>query len=91
MSYEKQYFSDGNILKAKHLNHIEDGILMMESMIESSSIENGGKISTEVKNALLECFRNVVFSSEAGKEAYIKLALALDNEQSSGGNASAYF
>lgn len=26
MSYEKQHFEDGMVLKAEHLNHIEDGI-----------------------------------------------------------------
>lgn len=26
MSYKKQNFKDGQVLKAEHLNHIEDGI-----------------------------------------------------------------
>ena len=30
MAYEKQNFADGQVLKAKNLNHIEDGIKEIE-------------------------------------------------------------
>lgn len=37
MAYEKQNFTDGKVLTAAHLNHIENGILAIEK-----AIENGG-------------------------------------------------
>lgn len=33
MSYTKQNFSAGQILKAEHLNHIEEGIAKVEQQI----------------------------------------------------------
>lgn len=35
MSYTKQIFTDGQILKAEHLNHIEEGIAEVEKQIPS--------------------------------------------------------
>lgn len=35
MSYSKQNFSKGQILKAEHLNHIEEGIAEVEKQIPS--------------------------------------------------------
>lgn len=37
MSYEKQTFSKGQVLKADHLNHMEDGIVDLEQQIKNSS------------------------------------------------------
>ena len=34
MSYEKQNFNDGEVLEAKHLNYIEDGIEQLNEDIE---------------------------------------------------------
>lgn len=33
MAYEKQYFVDGQILTAEHLNHIESGISAMDEIV----------------------------------------------------------
>lgn len=33
MSYEKQNFADGQVLKADHLNHIEEGISAVEESV----------------------------------------------------------
>lgn len=33
MAYEKQNFTDGQVLKAEHLNRIEDGIVAIEKLI----------------------------------------------------------
>lgn len=34
MSYEKQNFNDGEVLEAKHLNYIEDGIEQLNEDME---------------------------------------------------------
>lgn len=45
MAYTKQHFEDGQILKAEHLNNIEDGILQMYDDI----INDNGNIISGVK------------------------------------------
>lgn len=41
MPYEKQNFTDGTVLKAEHLNHIEDGIA---ELAEGGGSGGGGKL-----------------------------------------------
>ena len=46
MSYQKQNFSDGQVLQAEHLNHIEEGIAAVEKSIptgipEVTEADNG--------------------------------------------------
>ena len=38
MSYEKQNFAAGNVLKDEHLNHIEDGIVAVEQSVNNIQI-----------------------------------------------------
>ena len=33
MAYKKQNFTDGQVLTAEHLNHIEDGISAMDEVV----------------------------------------------------------
>lgn len=33
MAYQKQNFTDGQVLTAEHLNHIEDGISAMDEVV----------------------------------------------------------
>lgn len=56
MSYQKQNFSDGQVLNSSHLNHIEDGIAALESFANSSLDDKSTKAelqaeSTRAKNA----------------------------------------
>lgn len=37
MTYSKQHFENGEVLTAEQLNHIEDGIVMLESEIGNFS------------------------------------------------------
>lgn len=39
MAYEKQNFQDGQILTAKHLNHMEDGIEAASRLSEEEKAE----------------------------------------------------
>lgn len=40
MSYEKQNFTDGQVLKAEHLNHIENGLIELEKTNSTFSSSN---------------------------------------------------
>ena len=44
MAYEKQNFEDGAVLKASHLNHIEDGIEAVENKVKELAERGGGKL-----------------------------------------------
>lgn len=47
MAYEKQTFVDNStVLKAEHLNHIEDGISVLSDELEELK-QNGGGITDE--------------------------------------------
>lgn len=49
MSYEKQNFEDGAVLKAEHLNHMEDGIgTVADAMAELEAV--GGELVESVNN-----------------------------------------
>lgn len=55
MAYEKQTFKDNEtILKAEHLNHIEDGIKANEELI------NQRYTKTEVDNAIANAIGNAI-------------------------------
>lgn len=49
MSYEKQNFADGQVLKAQQLNHIEDGISVLENEINGTYyiplVDSSGNLS----------------------------------------------
>lgn len=42
MKYQKQNFSDGQVLNANHLNHIEDGIARLADEVENIDPSQGG-------------------------------------------------
>ena len=46
LEYEKQNFTDGQVLSAEHLNHIEDGIVAVVTEINNSI----GGIGTALDN-----------------------------------------
>lgn len=41
MAYEKQNFEDGKVLKAEHLNRMEDGIVELQPIVSETDIEAG--------------------------------------------------
>lgn len=49
MAYERQYFEPGQVLKSEHLNHIEEGLEMLEGgvspTISTSPTSNGYKLT----------------------------------------------
>lgn len=49
MSYKKQNFTDGQVLKAEHLNHIEDGIY---SKVRGNGIKAIVKLTQEEYDAM---------------------------------------
>ncbi len=49
MAYEKQNFTDGQVLTAEHLNHIEDGIAAAEQT-------GGGSVSDEQIASAVEAY-----------------------------------
>ena len=56
MSYQKQNFANGEVLTASQMNHIEDGIVALESFANSSLTDKSTKAelqaeSTRAKNA----------------------------------------
>lgn len=58
MSYEKQNFVSGQILKADHLNHMEDGIGQLSEDIESLRDEVEGEVITKSGTVVtLDCDR----------------------------------
>lgn len=42
MKYTKQNFKDGQVLKAEHLNKIEDGLVDLTEELEKSTIPSDG-------------------------------------------------
>ena len=62
MSYEKQNFTDGEVLTAAHLNHIEDGIAAAESASGGAS----AALTAEEKTLLLALFGDTTFKTETG-------------------------
>lgn len=51
MSYEKQNFTEGQVLKAEHLNHIEDGIT---AAMEKESTVSQEELEIAINNYLME-------------------------------------
>lgn len=60
MAYQKQNFVDGEILKASHLNHIEDAVARLDSEVESQSKE----LSKVNENALAFYHHKISISCE---------------------------
>ena len=52
MGYKKQNFTDGQVLTAAQLNHIEDGILNTEESVVSLT-ERVSELDSKVNNAIL--------------------------------------
>jgi hypothetical protein len=48
MSYQKQNFSDGEVLQASHLNHIEEGIINIEKKIDELGELKEGKSAYQI-------------------------------------------
>lgn len=47
MTYQKQNFADGQVLKAEHLNHMEDGIEAVTNKIPAIGANGNWYIGTE--------------------------------------------
>lgn len=74
MSYQKQNFANGEVLNASHLNHIEDGIVALESFANSSLADKSTKAelqteSTRAKNAEKINAKNISDESARAKAA----------------------
>lgn len=67
MSYEKQNFIKGQILKADHLNHMEDGIVSVEKQIGNIS---GDGLSQTEKNLILSLFADSAYVSTQATTSY---------------------
>ena len=72
MSYSKQNFRNGQVLKGEHLNHIEDGLveieknmivlvyeeLVMDEILNSATDESEGKVYLYVGETVEGKYRN---------------------------------
>lgn len=67
MSYEKQNFVSGQILKADHLNYMEDGIV--------AALASSSGLSDIEKSLILSLFKNSTYSSDGMSSIYNQLAV----------------
>ena len=70
MSYTKQNFVKGQVLKADHLNHMEDGIAELDSLIKNVS---GTSLSQTEKELILALFENSAYANTQAKTKYESL------------------
>ena len=70
MSYTKQNFVKGQVLKADHLNHMEDGIAKLDSLIKNVS---GAGLSQTEKELILALFENSAYTNTQAKTKYESL------------------
>ena len=70
MSYTKQNFVKGQVLKADHLNHMEDGIAKLDSLIKNVS---GAGLSQTEKELILALFENSAYANTQAKTKYESL------------------
>lgn len=60
MSYVKQNFTDGTILTAAHLNHMEEGIASAE---KTGGSDNNSGVSTTAKNLIVTLFEGAAYGN----------------------------
>ncbi len=60
MSYIKQNFTDGTILTAAHLNHMEEGIASAE---KTGGSDNNSGVSTTAKNLIVALFEGAAYGN----------------------------
>ena len=91
MAYERQYHTNGDVLEASHLNHMEAGIKENSDSVSKLSEDiadikqngtGGSGITTAIKDALLNAFAHVAWIDENGQSYYDALSVALNSSGS---------